>query len=92
MVVADYYNHDGGKQAYTQTWTFDIQRELPFNMFVDAAYVGNKGQRLQANLENLNQVPSSYLSLGPLLNQDINSAGGSGCGIRTHRIQASPVP
>jgi hypothetical protein len=78
--VADYYNHDGDKQAYMQTWTFDIQRELPYSMFIDAAYVGNKGQRLQAGLENLNQVPASYLSLGPLLNQDIGSSAAAAAG------------
>ena len=78
--VADYYSHDAGKQSYTQTWTIDIQRELPFHMFVDAAYVGDKGQRLQAGLENLNQVPSHYLSLGPLLNQDINSPAAAAAG------------
>jgi hypothetical protein len=81
--LADYYNHDGDKQAYTQTWTFDVQRELVFNMFVDAAYVGNKGQRLQAGLENLDQVPAKYLTMGPLLNQDINSAAAAAAGFHS---------
>jgi hypothetical protein len=81
--LADYYNHDAGKQAYTQTWTVDIQRQLPFQMFADVAYVGNKGQRLPASLENLNQVPASYLSLGPLLNQDINSTAAATAGFHS---------
>jgi hypothetical protein len=81
--LADYYNRDGGKQAYTQTWTVDVQRQLPHQMFADVAYVGNKGQRLQAGLENLNQVPASYLSLGPLLEQDITSSAAAAAGIRS---------
>jgi hypothetical protein len=71
--VADYYNPGGAKQAYQQTWTLDVQRELPFGIFADAAYVGNHGLRLPGNLENLNQVPVQYLGLGPLLNQPIDS-------------------
>jgi hypothetical protein len=33
--------------AYTQTWSFGIQRELPGNILVDASYVGTKGTKLQ---------------------------------------------
>jgi hypothetical protein len=32
--------------AYTQTWSFGIQRELPMNILVDASYVGTKGTKL----------------------------------------------
>jgi len=32
--------------AYTQTWSFGIQRELPGDILVDASYVGTKGTKL----------------------------------------------
>jgi hypothetical protein len=32
--------------AYTQTWNFGIQRELPGSILVDASYVGTKGTKL----------------------------------------------
>jgi len=32
--------------AYTQTWSFGIQRELPGGILVDASYVGTKGTKL----------------------------------------------
>ena len=80
--TVDFYNGDGGKQAYQQTWTLNIQRQLPYQMHLDLAYVGNKGQRLSANLENLNQVPVSFLSLGPLLNQPFDSPDAIAAGIK----------
>ena len=32
--------------AYTQTWSFGFQRELPSSILVDASYVGTKGTKL----------------------------------------------
>src|SRR6185295_9806954 len=78
---ADYLAASGGKQSYTQNWQLGIQRELPWAMALEASYVGNKGTRLPSGLENLNQVPSSYLSLGPLLQQDISSPDAIAAGI-----------
>ncbi len=69
----DFLNPTGGKQAYLQNWTLDVQRELRGRILLDVAYVGQKGTNLPANLENLNQVDPKYLSLGPLLNANINS-------------------
>lgn len=79
--TVDFYNGSAGLQAYQQTWTLNIQRQLPYLIHLDLAYVGNKGQRLSAGLENLNQVPSSYLSLGPLLNQRFDSPDAIAAGI-----------
>ena len=79
--VADYLSPRAGHAAYTSNYNFNIQRELPYQMFVDVGYVGNKGTRLASNLENLNQTPSNYLSLGPLLNQSIDSPEAKAAGI-----------
>ncbi|MEW5979624.1 MAG: TonB-dependent receptor [Acidobacteriota bacterium] len=59
-----YVNPRSNDPALLQSWTFDIQRSLPFNVLLDAAYVGNRVTGTWAGLENLNQVNSSYLSLG----------------------------
>ena len=64
--------------AYQQSWSFEIQRELPWGMVLDAHYWGSKGTRLLAvgggsdistSLAfNINQLPDQYLSLGSRLN------------------------
>jgi hypothetical protein len=79
---ADYLSPHGGKQGQTQNWVLSIQRELPKGIALDAAYVGNKGTYLPSGLENLNQVPVSFLGLGPLLTQDINSPAAIAAGIQ----------
>ena len=48
-------------QPYSQRWSFDVQRELPGNFLLDAAYVGNRGTRLSVARE-LNYTPAQYLS------------------------------
>ena len=65
---ADYVNSDSGKTGRTYTWVFDLQRELPGGILLDAAYVGQRGINMPAGLETINQVPGKYLSLGSLLN------------------------
>ncbi len=64
-----------GRPPYFQDWSFGIQRQLPNELLVEAAYVGNKGTRLGTGLMSLNQVDPRYLSLGDLLSQSITSAG-----------------
>lgn len=80
---ADFMNQAGDKQSSSQNWQANIQRDIGWSTVVDVAYVGNKGSRLPANLENLNQVPSKYLSLGPLLMQNISSAAAQAAGIKS---------
>ena len=35
-----YWPSGGGRFGYTQSWNFNIQRELPFRMVLDAGYIG----------------------------------------------------
>jgi hypothetical protein len=49
--------------AYQESWSFDIQRTLPADFVVTAAYVGNEGVSLMVN-EQLNQLPTSDEALG----------------------------
>lgn len=64
-----------------QSWTLDIQRELPFNILLDTSYVASKTNGLWTGLEDINQVDSRYLSLGNTLNADINSPEAAAAGI-----------
>ncbi len=59
---------DANRRPYSQQWNLTIERELPFNFFVSAAYVGNKGTRLPSNLQPLNVLDPSNArvrALGP---------------------------
>ena len=52
------------KQPRTQSWSFTVQRRLPFQMVVEAGYVGSKSDRLlNDGINNLNNVP-----LGAMIN------------------------
>lgn len=75
-----------GAAPYIQNWTLGVERELPGSVLVSGSYVGNKGARLFSNLENLNQVDPKYLSLGSVLQADINSPAARASGI------SSPYP
>ncbi len=45
---------------YEQTWSFGIQRELPWNILLDTSYVGKKGTHLYfGNSGNPDYLPSS---------------------------------
>src|SRR5205814_813453 len=53
------------RHPYIQQWNFGVQRELPGNLLVEAAYVGNHGARLlDYSNHNFNALPDQYLSLG----------------------------
>jgi hypothetical protein len=41
---------------YVQQWSFDVQRELPFKIILDAGYFGSKGTHL-LGLVDINQAP-----------------------------------
>ncbi len=51
------------RQSYSAQWNLNIQRELPWQLLVEAGYAGNRGLKLQQDLE-LNQLPDSALALG----------------------------
>ena len=56
-----------GNLPYIQNWVFDIQRQLPGNIVIDAAYVGTKGTHLPSRLMNSNVVNPTALQYGNLL-------------------------
>lgn len=59
---------------YTENWDIDIQRQLPGNILIDAAYVGSHGVNLNKSGENqlnLNQLTPGVISLGTQLQQSV---------------------
>jgi hypothetical protein len=62
------------KVGYTENYDLDIQRQLPFNLLVDVAYVGSHGVHLNKSGEsdwNANQLTPAALSLGTQLEQSV---------------------
>lgn len=56
-----------GRPGTVQNWTVDIQRQLPGQWIVDAAYVGAHGYHLQALMRDPNVGPLSAMSKGSCL-------------------------
>ncbi len=62
------------KVPYTVSWSFDVQRQLPGGILIDAAYVGNHGVHLNMggeNTINLNQLTPDIIALGTKLQQSV---------------------
>lgn len=60
-----------GTAPYDQAWSAGVQRELPWNMFMTVAYVGNRAIHLPTTLELSNQPNPSVLQYGTLLGDNI---------------------
>jgi Carboxypeptidase regulatory-like domain/TonB dependent receptor len=77
----DYMRPVDGKSGYTMNWSLTLERQLPARIVWEMSYVGSSSVHIGANLLNPNQVPSHYLSLGPVLTDDINSPAAEAAGI-----------
>jgi outer membrane receptor protein involved in Fe transport len=58
------------RQSYSAQWNLNVQRELPGGLLFEAGYAGNRGLKLQQDLE-LNQLPDSALALGDGLRETV---------------------
>ena len=58
------------RTAYTLQYNLSLQRELPWALLVEVAYVGTRGQRIWIN-RNRNAVSTQYLSLGAQLDATV---------------------
>ncbi|MBI1358612.1 MAG: TonB-dependent receptor plug domain-containing protein [Acidobacteria bacterium] len=67
----DYLGANFGAPPRNQNWSINVQHTVK-NFLIDVAYVANRGTGLNSTIP-LNQVDPKYLSLGPLLRQNINS-------------------
>jgi len=67
-----YINPRSGTAPRFQNWSVSIQRELPFKLVAEVAYIGNRGTRLSANHRPLNHLDPKFYALGDLLNRRID--------------------
>ncbi|MHB1936662.1 MAG: outer membrane beta-barrel protein [Acidobacteriaceae bacterium] len=71
-----------GTAPYDQAWNFSVQRQLPWNMFLTLAYVGNRAIHLPTTLELSNQPNPSVLKYGSLLGELVTSPDAVAAGIK----------
>jgi hypothetical protein len=62
----------GRLNPYSQQWQFSIQRELPSQMVVEAAYAGMLSLK-QLESFNLNEKPDQYIALGAAENTAVRN-------------------
>jgi hypothetical protein len=55
---------DANKRPYSHQWNVSVDRELGRNLALSVAYVGSAGRRLPSNLDPLNALNPSLLSMG----------------------------
>ncbi len=60
--VLHQFGSNPGAPSYVQMWNGGVQRELPWNMFLQVSYVGNRGIHLPSMLNPVNQTNPTYLS------------------------------
>ncbi|WP_263381277.1 TonB-dependent receptor [Granulicella arctica] len=53
-----------GLAPYVQQWNINVQHQLPWNTFLQVAYLGNKAVHLNGQLNPLSQPNPSILALG----------------------------
>jgi hypothetical protein len=75
-----YQGPTAGQPGRIQNWSVNLQHEIK-NFLIDIAYQGNRGRRLNSTMD-LNQLPTSLLSRGSLLQQRIDSPAAAAAGFR----------
>jgi Carboxypeptidase regulatory-like domain len=58
------FSRNDGFSPYSQQWNVNIQRQLPYDTFLTAAWVGNRVIHLPSQLNAPGQLDPKYLSLG----------------------------
>jgi hypothetical protein len=56
----DAFSKNDGYAPYTQQWNMNLQRELPYNMFITAAYIGSRIIHLPSQNNRIGQMNPSY--------------------------------
>jgi hypothetical protein len=77
--TVQYQGPTAGQPGRIYNWSLNVQHEIR-NFLLDVAYQGNRGKRLNSTVD-LNQLPTSLLSRGTLLQQPINSSAAQAAGI-----------
>ncbi len=62
-----------GRPPYLQQWNVNYQRQLPWNTFIQVAYVGNRAVHLDGQLNPINQQNPAILQNGSLLSASFSN-------------------
>ena len=74
----DAFSQKDGYAPYSQQWNLNLQRELPWNVFVMAAWAGNKVIHLPSQNNRINQMnPTNDTQYGSVLSTCAGNAGNS---------------
>jgi hypothetical protein len=74
----DAFSQKDGYAPYSQQWNMNVQRELPWNVFVEAAWVGNKVIHLPSQNNRINQQnPATFSPYANVLSTCAANAGNS---------------
>lgn len=68
-----YISPDSGKAPRFQNYSISIQRELPWKLVGEIAYIGMRGTRVSSSHAPLNHLDPKFYGLGTLLNQRIDA-------------------
>jgi hypothetical protein len=71
-----------GRSPYVQQYNFNVQRSLPWNVFLQVAYVGNRTVHLPSQLNPINQPNPSILGLGKVLQHQVTDPEAIAAGIK----------
>lgn len=72
-----------GQAPHYQAWSLNLQRQLPWGMFVSAAYSGNRVTHLSGySINPISQPDPSVLQYGSLLTANINSTAAQTAGFQ----------
>jgi hypothetical protein len=58
------FSESDGYAPYGQQWNVQVQHQLPYDIFVNAAWVGNRVIHLPSQLNTVNQLNPQYFALG----------------------------
>ena len=60
------YFNPQARNTYSMRWDFGIQRELPGQLVLEVAYIGNHAVHVLITTDQLNAIPQQYLSRSPV--------------------------
>ncbi|MGH9667727.1 MAG: TonB-dependent receptor domain-containing protein [Bryobacteraceae bacterium] len=70
-----------GTAGYVNQWNFGVEHQFGGDFLIDLTYAGSAAAHTISGFHAFNQVSSSYLPLGPLLQQNVNSDAARAAGI-----------
>jgi hypothetical protein len=68
-VPGSYIEKDAAHPAKIYNYDLQVQQQLANDLILSVGFVGSEGQNLQANNQNINNMPLQDIALGDELNQ-----------------------